>query len=95
MTLEFFTIDILTLKQEHNSFSQKGRLTARQTLQLKVSQLPILDYFSCGPPGEGVAVSAVSHGDVVSADCHTDSIWLVVDSDGAKVGVEFGALGAD
>lgn len=33
-----------------------------------------------------MVVSAISHGDPISTDNHTDSVQLVVDADGAKVG---------
>lgn len=52
------------------------------------SGLPILCDFSCAPPGEGVVVSSVGHGDAVGADGDTDSIRLVVDRDDAEVGAQ-------
>ena len=66
-------------------FKQRG-----EAAWLKVWRcLPVLYDFRRGAPGEGVVVPAVGHGDAVSADGQADSIRLVVDGDGAKVGVEF------
>lgn len=42
-----------------------------------------------GRPGEGVVVLAVIHADAGRADGQADSIGLVVDRDGAEVGVHF------
>lgn len=61
----------------------------KTTLGTKLGWLPILCDLSCGRPGEGVVVCAVSHVDADSADGHTDPIRLVVDGDGAEVGVQF------
>lgn len=52
-------------------------------------RLPVLRDFGCGSPGEGVVAPAVSHGDADGADAHADPIRLVVDRDGAEVGVQF------
>lgn len=60
--------------------------------------LPVLCDFSGRRPGEGVVVPAVGHVDAGGADGHHDALGLVVDGDGAEVGVEFVVphlLGAD
>lgn len=51
--------------------------------------LPILRDLSGRRPGEGVVVPAVGHVDADGADGHADAVGLVVDGDGAKVGVQF------
>lgn len=54
--------------------------------------LPVLCDVSRVRPGEGVVSLAVSHVDAGGADSHAHVIGLVVDGDGAEVGVQFGFL---
>lgn len=51
--------------------------------------LPVLRDLSRGSPGEGAVVPAGAHVDPGGADAHADPVRLVVDGDGAKVGVQF------
>lgn len=52
-------------------------------------RLPVLSDDGRGRPAEAVVVPAVAHVDAGRADGHADPVGLVVDGDGAKVGVEF------
>lgn len=90
-------MEILTLKTHNGDLSETespcsgGRVGGTR-------QLPILSDVGRGRPAEGVVVPAIAHVDAGCADGHADPVGLVVDGDGAKVGVEFvlvPPLGAD
>lgn len=83
-------MEILTLKHRNMTAWDKKTLTSRQQVGRRNERgLPILCDVSRGPPGEGVVVPAVRHGDADGADGHADSIGLVVDRDGAEVRAQF------